>query len=147
MKFVDLNELKVRKEYNAAELTIDLGKADDLFDLSFSQFKQLIDGLFADTKQEDVEGNGVIFAVEVAGCETPDDFEYIVDQAVDAIIRNNTTKKRRDREYRLGMPQNLREVHCNQLPLQNAVNYKCKFDVFAIRIDDVEKGWSYVIAD
>ena len=136
MKFVDLNELKVRKEYNAAELTIDLGKADDLFDLSFSQFKQLIDGLFADTKQEDVEGNGVIFAVEVAGCETPD-----------AIIRNNTTKKRRDREYRLGMPQNLREVHCNQLPLQNAVNYKCKFDVFAIRIDDVEKGWSYVIAD
>ena len=62
MKFVDLNELKVRKEYNAAELTIDLGKADDLFDLSFSQFKQLIDGLFADIKQEDIEGNGVIFA-------------------------------------------------------------------------------------
>ena len=65
MKFVDLNQLKIRKEYSATELVIDLGKADDLFDLSFSQFKQLIDGLFADVEQKDVESNSVVFAVEV----------------------------------------------------------------------------------
>lgn len=142
MKFIDLGSLKTHKVYEYICYSEELGDINNLLDLSITEFNKRIKYLFDPLDWG--EENAALFEVSVENAEE-DDFEYLVDILVDTIISINTTNESREREQRLGTPKNLREVNCNTVPLQKAVNNKCHYDVFAIHIYDKTKGWEYNI--
>jgi len=144
-KFIDLNSLKVHKVYNYTVYSADLGEANDLLDMSIADLKKLIFESY-NVDDELIDGNAaILFDVEVQNCANEEDFSSLVKNISDNIFALITTEDvREDREHRYGAPKNLRNyVNCNNLPLQKAVNNKCKIEVFTIHIHDTTNGWEF----
>ena len=143
-KFLDLKELKVHKVYNYTAYCADLGDANDLLNSSVADLKTLIYDSFNLDDELIASADAILFDVEIQKCENIDDFESLVRNITDKIFALITSDEEREREHRYGAPKNLRNyLNCNQVPLQKAVNNKCKIDVFTIYIHDTINGWEF----
>lgn len=141
MQFIDLKELKAHKvyDYDTVPMYFDANK---LLDSPAKDVKEYIFAYMSIwTRKED---GAVLFSIELSHAKDVDDFNCLVEIIVDNIMAYLTLDEKRDREARLGAPKNLKEiVNCNQVPLMKMINNKTKTDMFAIRIEDTEKGWIY----
>lgn len=142
-KFIDLKELKVHKVYDYLVYGADLGDAEELLSQSAINLKETIE-LELNFNPEDAEYEAIMFDVTVDNCQTPEDFEYLVNFIVDHIFNLLTTNEPREREHRYAAPKNLRNyVNCNNVPLQKAVNNKTIVDIFTIHIHDNKTNWEF----
>lgn len=143
MYFIDLNKLKIEKDYHyqtysiRVELNPDMSAATILASLK----EQLIN-LFAEKP-----ALAVVYQIEMAVSEEIDveTFLSLVNLTNTAFFSLFITNEGRKRERRLDVPDNLKLAHVNLGPLKKAINAATVTDRFNVEINCGEL--SYLMAD
>ena len=142
MFFIDLNKLRIIKDYHFQpyniEISLDLGSAAAKI---LAQLKEACASLCADTP-----AIAASYSVDVvAGNITEEDFITLTNLTTIAFFETLTTSEGRSRERRLDIPEKMQGVHISAALLKRAINQKTKVDVFNLAINCGD--FHYVLVD
>ena len=134
MEFINLNELKVTKEFNYTTIDMSL-EITDLDMLVPGAVKEALLAFFSPL--DEIKGEFIYYRINLIGeIADPGEFLHYVNLINAVFFLKFTDKtKRRDKEYRLDAPEKLRKVHLGRNILKDCANYCTKCNVFNLEIN------------
>lgn len=158
MLFIDLEKLHIIKDFHPQEIKYVLDKdivADE--DIKMSELKQYIESIIKvdDAKLLKNYATSIDITIAHQGSDdvaTEDEAAHFLSvvNTITAIFFNNvllggSPSARRKRDYRLDVPDKLKNVKCPRGMLKNAVNNETTMNIFNLTIH--YKDLSFVLAD